>query len=109
MSNTIINEVFNKAAFLKLVDLQVYAAEWEWYDNYVEELFEVVRKAYCETIAERSEQEASSIKSNKGRARGETGARSKDEGRARGGGGARGGSRTRVRGGVGNASKGSKE
>ena len=41
MSNTIINEVSNKAAFLKLVDLQVYAAEWEWYDDYVEELFEV--------------------------------------------------------------------
>ena len=79
------------------------------YLHYVEELFEVVRKAYCEAIAERSEQEASSIKSNKGGARGGTGARSKDEGRARGGGGARGGSRTRVRGGVGNASKGSKE
>ena len=109
MSNTIINEVSNKAAFLKLVDLQVYAAEWEWYDDYVEELFEVVRKAYCEVIAERSEQEASSIKSNKGGARGGTGARSKGEGRARGGGGARGGSRTRVRSGVGNASKGSKE
>jgi len=29
LSNTIINEVSNKAAFLKLVDLQVYAAEWE--------------------------------------------------------------------------------
>jgi len=109
LSNTIINEVSNKAVFLKLVDLQVYAAEWEWYDDYVEELFEVVRKAYCEAIAEWSEQEASSIKSNKGRTRGGTGARSKGKGRARGGVGAIGGSRTRVRGGVGNASKGSKE
>ena len=109
MSNTIINEVSNKAAFLKLEDLEVYAAEWEWYDDYVEELLDVVRKAYCEAFAERSEQEASSIKSIKGGARGGGGVRGKGEGRARGGSGARGGSRTRVRGGVGNASKGNEE